>query len=414
MQSGSEMKRFLILSGLLWLALFTWSSTASAVEPSGWTGNFNVAGFSSSTPEDACAAASAPYASRITIGDNPGYFGYCYKLLPDGGIYARWNIVGSGTYEELPPVCEAPNYIDVVSGECVAPEEFCYTNLESESDECIFIGDEDGDGLNCVTDSSGLELCLGDDPLCYTANGQTFCPDPDAVCGVKNGTYSCVSPEQEGCGYFNGERVCFTPDGDQVPTDSPDHPDNGGNLDGNENNDPTDPRDPSEGGDESNQPGESPPTTDDGRASEKTARDQLNELRDIDNKLGNLPGQIGDQVTDGLTEENGKGAGEYGSEVGAAGDQAITDSGVNELIDGIESNPMDGSAGKTALEGIGDSVADIIPQGACAPMGMAVGPLAWEITCADASRIRDVLGYILYALTAIFIFNTITNAKGRH
>jgi hypothetical protein len=67
---------------------------------SGWTGSFNVAGFVAGTPEGACSAASAPYGSRITIGDNPGYFGYCYKLLPSGDIYARWNIVGSGSYNE--------------------------------------------------------------------------------------------------------------------------------------------------------------------------------------------------------------------------------------------------------------------------------------------------------------------------
>lgn len=369
-------------------------------EPEAWTA---CAAKASSNPESS-ATCYQQAVDRVDYGNaSTGFINTGWRFPIETACEEPY-----GLYEESPgvfvcgtppPVCESPNYIDVVSGECVPPEEFCYTNLESEADDCILIGDEDGDGLNCITDSSGLELCLGDNPLCYTANGQTFCPEPDAVCGLKNGTYNCVNPQEEGCGYFNGERVCFTPDGDKVDPDSPDHPDNGGNLDGNENNDVTDPRDPTEGGDPNNQPGESDTSATD-PASEKTARDSLNKLRDIDKGITGVKSAL-EEGFSSLTEE-----GNPAQVEGIAQDIANTPiAGLQDLEDGIGLNPLDGNA----ADGVGNSVTGLVPQGTCSELGFNFNGYAFGLPCDKTQKIRDMLSWVLYFLTVWMLFDIVTS-----
>ena len=221
------------------------------------------------------------------------------------------------------PVCESPNYIDVASGECVPPTELCFTTLEDMYPECVYIGEDDPDDdvpEGCVKNSAGMQMCLTDDPACYEVDGKTVCPEPDNVCGIKNGVFTCVDPVVEGCGSFNGEQVCFTPQGDKVEPESPDHPKNGGNLDGDDTNDVTDSRPPDQGGDPSDQPDSG--TTTDGSASEKQQKLGNKELSEINkgidglsSDIKNLPGQ--------LTETNDKTVGDYFNDVVEFGDAAI-------------------------------------------------------------------------------------------
>jgi len=406
------MKRFLILSGTLFVLLNFWSSTASA-----WTNTDSEPYYNngnSPTYEQAvqklrneyqtkhpCTTRACRVTPKTSSAPSSNYFLVYLQSDVYGGppTNCTSESIGSWCDENAPPSCDSPNYIDVVSGECVAPEEFCYTNLESQADECILIGDEDGDGLNCVTDSSGLELCLGDNPLCHTANGQTFCPEPDAVCGEKNGVYSCVNPAEEGCGYFNGEKVCFTPDGTQVDESSPDHPDNGGNLDGNDTNDPTDARDPTDGGDPNNQPGESDTSSTDA-ASEKTARDSLNELREIDKGIDGVKSAV-DQGFASLKEEGNS------AEIdGVAQDIANTPiAGLQELEDGIGLNPLDGDS----ADGVGTAVTGLVQQGSCVELGFNFNGHTFGLPCDKTQKIRDMLSWVLYFLTVWMLFEIVTS-----
>ena len=399
------MKRIIILSAFLWLSLFLWSSNASAITVAtvqeAWS-QCQTRLASTSYEYAACfhyPDASIPYVHFANQSWNSPGPGVSYQYTAGCPSGEEFNTSSGQCEGPPPPECESPNYIDVVSGECVPPTEFCYTNLESQADECTLIGDEDQDGLNCVTDSSGLELCLGDNPLCHTANGETFCPEPDAVCGLKNGVYSCVDPAQEGCGYFNGEKVCFTPDGDQVDETSPDHPDNGGNLDGNDTNDPTDARDPTEGGDANNQPGESDTSSTDG-AIEKTARDSLNKLRDIDKGVSGVKSAV-EQGFSSLKEE-----GNAAEVEGIGQDIANTPiEGLQDLEDGIGTNPLDGDA----ADGLGNTVTGLVQQGTCTELGFNFNGHAFGLPCDKTQKIRDMLSWVLYFLTVWMLFDIVTS-----
>jgi hypothetical protein len=311
-----------------------------------------------------------------------------------------------------PPSCDSPNYIDVVSGECVSPEEICYTNLESMADECVLIGSPEAE--NCVTDQSGLQLCLGDNPLCYQANGKTVCPDSDSVCGEKNGTFQCVSPEEEGCGLFNGERVCFTPDGDKVDPDSPDHPDNGGNLDGDQNNDVTDSRSPEEGGDPENQPNQSLPTTDADRASEKTAKDSLNELRKINDGLKKNTQAVKD-TADQFREEVSQSELDSIQQNGASGSWDDPATGTWADVDGYSDDISDTSDdyGVGMLDGIGDTTSSLIDQGTCQNLGWNFQGHVFELGCDKTQKIRDLLSWVFYILTVWALFDIVTTPVTR-
>lgn len=214
------------------------------------------------------------------------------------------------------------------------------------------------------------------------------------VCGTKNGTFSCVAPEAEGCGYFNGEKVCFAPDGEKVDNTSPDHPDNGGNLDGDETNDMIDSRPPSEGGDPDNQI-DSPiaPTEPGDEATEKTARDQLKELKKINDAL----------------DEMGKGEPLKGDEASSKIDDAIPglldNTGIDGLTDGLGSNPF-GSGDLGTLPGIADG---LMPQGTCIAYSQdIIGFGTFQITCDDTALLRTILSWLFYVITAIYLFQLAT------
>jgi hypothetical protein len=396
------MKRFLILCALMFLALTLWSSTASAYAPIGdWITNGWF--YTNSTT---CEAQNWESKTADSQPDANGRY-FVYECRPTSNRalsdpYHRTNLdyrEYDGAQPPPPPVCESPNYIDVGSGECVPPTELCFTTIESMASECVYIGEDDPDDTvpeGCVINSAGMQMCLTDDPACYLVDGKNVCPEPDNVCGIKNGTFSCVDLVEEGCGTFNGELVCFTTEGVKVESDSPDHPDNGGNLDGDDSNDVTDSRTPEEGGDPDNQagPDTSPiQTLDADRATEQTARDSLKELKTIDDRLRKL-GQ-------GTQPTGDEGAKRIDS--GVLG--LLNDTGIDSLTSGIETNPFS-SGDLSSVPGI---VQGVIPTGICTSYSVDVlGFGTFAITCDDTAFLRSVMAWILYAITAIYLFQLLT------
>lgn len=319
--------------------------------------------------------------------------------------------------------CELPLVWDSDAGECRnPPKEICYTDLEQNADSCVLIGDDDpNDELpsGCVLDTFGRQVCLTDDPNCYNINGQQACALENSVCGWSNGTYGCVQPELEGCGYFNGERICFTPDGEKVDKDSPDHPDNGGNLDGDDTNDPKDSRPPEDGGNENNQPG-----IPEGLASEKTSQGMLNELKNIGKTLKDIKNAPGVQSPGGSTgggSTPGEGDSEIDfspiidetstsealnnakSEMDTASDSAISE--LDTVADGIgDAGPMS----TNDMSGVTSGVLGIFGGGQCSELILGTQDLNLTISCSDIQKIKDLLGFILYAFTAWRLFEIVT------
>lgn len=327
----------------------------------------------------------------------------------DWDAWCAWpgghNYFGVWFVPDTTPVCEAPLYLDDY-GECVEPSEVCYTDLDSMADECVYIGEDDpNDELpsGCVSNPDGKIVCLTEDPNCYTVDGKQWCPPENAVCGEKNGAFQCITAPEGNCGWFNGEAVCFDNDGEPVDEDSPDHPQNGGNLDGDDTNDPTDPRAPADGGDPDNQPGDSPPTTDDNRASERTSRRILNEQRRTNTRL--------EQINEGiqsLQEETSLTPGQMESDMVAAGDEALGGTGIDSLIDSFGENPM----GTEDVEGAGDHVLAILPSGSCSTVSIGIGGHDFQVSCEKTEQMRNLLGFALYAATAMFLFNLIITPVG--
>ncbi len=288
-----------------------------------------------------------------------------------------------------------------------------YDTLEceglGESSENVQDNPGDETPQDCITDDTGKTVCLNDEEMgCYEVNGKTECPSQNAVCGVQNGTFNCVEPEEEGCGFFNGEKICYTPDGEKVTEDSPDHPDNGGNLDGDPTNDATDPRPENEGGDPNNQPGDSTGQGD--GATEGTAQEQLDELRQIDNKLDGVGDDLGgiDSSLDNLENAN-------------KGDPNAVRQGVREMID------TSGDAAVGQLDGLVESIEEPAPMQAddlnkfsqgltdvlgaqpqCQDMRLGTSQLGFTISCADTAIIRDFIGFVIYALTFWRLFQIVT------
>jgi len=291
--------------------------------------------------------------------------------------------------------------------------------------ECVYIGEDDpNDDVpnGCARDSqSGVEFCISDQPGCYEQGGNTICPTPDAICGVKNGAFKCVQPETEGCGSFNGERICFEPNGDKVENDSPDHPDNGGNLDGDETNDRYDSRDPVDGGDPENQPDYVPPPTTDGqRATEETARDQNLKLDQIKDALDGVAtedtakdqlqeAQDSNDSFDEFTSGNVPDPDGPASTINDALPGLIGDTGIQAQIDGIGVNPF----GSGDLGTVPGSVTDLIPTGSCTAYSANVlGFGTFEISCSDTLLARQIMAWILYVITAVYLFQLLTTPMG--
>lgn len=287
------------------------------------------------------------------------------------------------------------------SSEPAPAEDGCITGAGGQE---VCLSDEPPDDLpeGCVVNDAGKVSCIGDEELqCYEVDGKTVCPSNDAICGVDNGTFGCVDPQEEGCGYYNGKKICFDPNGERVTEDSPDHPDNGGNLDGDPTNDATDPRPESEGGDPNNQPGDQTGQGD--GATEGTAREQLGELRQIDDKLKG----IGDSL-DNLEEANEGNGQQIQQEVeqgmDEAGDAAVGE--LDELIDDVdEPGPMKADD----LGRFSDGLTDVLgAQSQCEDLTLGKGDLSLTLSCSDTAVIRDVLGFIVYLLTFWRLFQIVT------
>ena len=387
------MVRLLTSAFLLWAGLFLWSSNASAA-----TTIYQTQSEADAACQESYSAQAQTPATQCTHGSNEGsqYDGH-YAYHTKG--YNQYHVF---RYYNADPVCESPNYIDGATGECVPPEQICYTTLETMADECVYIGEDDPNDqvpAGCVVNGSGKEICLTEEPGCYTVNGFNYCPDPAEVCGMKNGAFSCVNPEEEGCGYFNGEKVCLDPTGNKVEESSPDHPDNGGNLDGNPENDMMDPRDETEGGDPNKQVdgGTIEPTTDADRATEKTSREQLQELKKLNKTL--------EQMSSGTAPTGSEAA----DKIEAAKNGLIAETGIDGVIDGIGSNPF----GSGDLGGVPSMADGLIPQGTCVAYSKDVlGFGTFEITCDDTALLRTILAWVLYVLTAIYLFQLLTTPIG--
>lgn len=429
------MRRFLILSCFFFSSLCLFSSNASAE----WDRFIYYSG----TPH--WGSEIAHWESvRIQLynnAKNPNIPNYYYMFRSDCSGYNTcrklygYEWVGDDPATEIdctqdgyvcssdtpqPASCDSPNYIDVASGECVPPTEVCFTTLESMADECVFIGEDDPDDElpeGCVNNSEGMQMCLTDDPACYEVDGKTVCPEPDNVCGIKNGTFACVDPVAEGCGSFNGEKVCLTKEGDKVDSDSPDHPDNGGNLDGDDSNDVNDPRDPVDGGDPDNQTDSG--TNTEGKASEKgqkIANKSLSEINKgvggISDALKKLPGKLSGE----LTEENTKTPADFGAELDAAGNASLDGSGMDDVVADLESQ-ADGdglSMGAGMLTAISGDALGLIPTGACADLGYSPHPgVNFSIGCEKTKKIRDFLSWVFYILTVWTLFEIVTSPATR-
>lgn len=288
--------------------------------------------------------------------------------------------------------------------------------------ECVGTGepiedydpDAGGDNPECVTDASGREVCEATDQNgCIVIDGQLNCPTDEAVCGEQNGAFNCVEPELEGCGLFNGERICYDPDGNKVPSDSPDHPDNGGNLDGDNANDVTDPRPGDEGGNPNNQPGDE--TGEGDFATEGTAREILKQQKRTNSKLDGIDDGLSDiesSIDEGLDANRGDGEGvknRIKSDMEGAGDSAL--SPYDDFIEGLsEPAPMT----EDDLSGVTDKVSSLFGDGQCSPLSFGIGELAYTITCDDMAYIRDMLGWLVYAFTVLRLFQIVRRpAAGR-
>jgi hypothetical protein len=369
--------------------------------------------------ENDCSFSPSPASYYINLMNNKlsvctATYGECHSDIQ----LVNQDQCGTGTYSHSfyvykgpsPPSCESPNYIDSASGECVAPEEICYTNLELMADECVYIGQDDPNDEvpnGCVLDTNtGKEFCISENEGCTLVNGFEYCPDPAEICGIKNGAFNCLHPEQEGCGYFNGERVCFDPNGNKVDSNSPDHPDNGGNLDGNPNNDVMDNRTPEEGGDPNKQPGYIPPTGEGEGASEKTARDNLNENRKTADNTKRAADSL-DEIKDILNQEKLANQDSITGGIDQAADDFIAGTGVDEHIQGIGEGEFDGDM----VGGAGDSVTGALPgTGSCTDIIAELWPgRVFKITCSDTARMRDLLSWVFYISTVWYLFNLVTN-----
>lgn len=310
----------------------------------------------------------------------------------------------SGTYDV--DGCAYACYVNTgkFDGKTPYSETLECTGMGKPTDEIT--GDEpDPAPENCVLDpTTGKQYCANGDPenpTIETPDGETVEVDDNSICGVQNGTFGCVDFTEEGCGQFNGKKVCYTPDGEKVESDSPDHPDNGGNLDGDPTNDVNDPRPESEGGDPNNQPGD---TTGEGDgATEGTAREQLGELRQIDDKLKG----IGDSL-DNLEEANEGNGQQIQQEVEQGMDEA-GDAAVGELDELIDDVDQPGPMKADDLGRFSGGLTDVLgAQSQCEDLTLGKGDLSLTLSCSDTAVIRDVLGFIVYLLTFWRLFQIVT------
>jgi hypothetical protein len=422
------MKRFLILTFVLWSSVLLWSSETFAESFS-----YTSYGEASSACQSYIATQSNDPNSSYFCETNSSQFYVLARYVNNssgyGGVIHVYNWTDGQPPPPPPPDCESPNYIDVVSGECVAPRSVCFTSIHTEENECTYVGGEDPDDpetpAGCTRNyNTGDLICVADDvPAggeadCFTVNGEQICPTPEAVCGNKNGSFQCLEPLQKGCGSFNGENVCVDPTGHVVPVDDPDHPDNGGNLDGDSKNDPTDSRDPVDGGDPDNQPNAPIDTGANEGSSEKTARESNLKLGKIESNTKAVADTLKSMALNGISTD-------LSEEVSDSSTNAILSnapaesliSGSNdemfEFIEGIDVASTGGGYGGGMVSGITDAATDIIPQGSCSELSFVFKGHAFSLGCDKTQRIRDLLSWVFYILTVWFLFDVVTTPTVR-
>jgi hypothetical protein len=437
------MKRFFIFSGLLFLVFQLFSSYANATTTYSYYDTRSEA--LSACRQQEAYLDSGDYGTKYNACSYSqvaqfGQFRLNYSSPYAADAMYRWELGSCPAPNEFndvgecapppPPACESPNYIDVVSGECVAPRSVCFTSIHTEENECTYIGGEDPDDpdtpAGCTRNyNTGDLICVSDDvPAggdadCFTVNGEQICPTPEAVCGNKNGSFQCLEPQLKGCGSFNGENVCVDPTGHVVPVDDPDHPDNGGNLDGDSKNDPTDSRDPVDGGDPDNQPDAPIDTAANEVSTEKTARESNLKLGKIESNTkaaaDTLKAMSLNGISTDLSEEVSDSQADSIIQNGATGSWDDPTTGTWAKVDSFTAGIDAGSAGYSGgmVSGITDAATDIIPQGVCSELGFNFKGHGFSLGCDKTERIRDLLSWVFYILTVWFLFDVVTSPTTR-
>jgi hypothetical protein len=315
------------------------------------------------------------------------------------------------------------------SGLCLADGSCAWYSYKVSSDPCSELTPGQLAGTQgvpspdpCIDGPDGSMVCYD------SATGEITVIDPDgnitelppgtgAICGIQNGTAGCVLlvPDDSGCGYFNGEYVCYDDDGEEIDPGDPDHPGNGGNGNGDSTDDPLDPNDDGSGGGDDGGSGG-------GGNLDQIVSDRINTGKiidaigdqtdaiqgSLDGLQGGIVGGITEQVDDpGLSFSEGVSAieGQIGSIDQTFDDQVTALSDV-EQGDGL----LNGSSGK--LEQSGGLLRSMFAfSGHCSDFSIPFGDLGtYELRCADFESVRFGLTVFFWGLIAIYGFKTVTGA----
>jgi len=285
----------------------------------------------------------------------------------------------------------------------------------------------------CVTNGD-LTIChKPQEEGCGTVNGKEGCFQEKPGCGYFNGTYQCVDADkpQKNCGYFNGKLTCMDPKDPTKVIDesSPDHPKNGGNADGNENNDPKAP----------GETGSSSQGSDEGATNEAIGKlgdelgDKIGEgndllgsikgvLEGISNKLGELTdGLLGDEY-DGSGDGDGEGlegigsglgndlAGMIGDELGQAQDEQLASDelSLDKIADNVDGDKWFGENSQVAeLLSFTENLLPAATGCNDVSISFSLGRYSTKLILpvCDLSRIKPLLEWIIYVVTAIGLWN---------
>lgn len=285
----------------------------------------------------------------------------------------------------------------------------------------------------CVTNGD-LTIChTPQEEGCGTVNGKEGCFQEEPGCGYYNGTYGCYPTDnpKKNCTYFNGKLTCTNPKDPTkvIPESSPDHPKNGGNADGNENNDPKAP----------GQTGTSPQGSDEGATNEAIGKlgdelgDKIGEgndllgsikgiLEGISNKLGELTdGLLGDDY-DGSGDGNGDSlegigsglgndlAGMIGDQLGQAQDEQLASDelSLDKIADNVDGDKWFGENSQVAA--LLSFTENLLPAATgCndVSISFSLGQYSTRLVLpvCDLSRIKPLLEWIIYVVTAIGLWN---------
>jgi len=190
--NGASMKRCAYLSGLLFVFLNLYAATASA----GWTGGSTYAMGYYSDP----SVSPDFYLNTCTGSGLPN----CY-IWSDGSL---WQVRYGG-------VCESPNDIDVISGECVPPPQEpaeCYENglsYDNETQQCVEVCEHGELNGACLLPPEDNNECTKESPDYRGEVVIAYGKPPIPACG----DFDQCSGDQPGqVGLFNGELRCLPED----------------------------------------------------------------------------------------------------------------------------------------------------------------------------------------------------------